>query len=264
MERIEELCCLYICHLQSIGLIHRAAHWAYRGREFYGAHLMLDRIYESAFKDADLAAEKFVGLFGTDCIDLQSQAQVLSRLLEKATEDNLIERSLSAEKRFLAYSEKLYGVLEDAGKMTLGLDDMVMAIASKREEACYLLQQSLPEQKDDNMSSKMAARKTFLKRIAQTADPMEQEKHALAQLKMQISSVLATLSKGHTNFQVQMRRETGGVNAGTTKYNLSVVLPDNTPEASARDALEKALPQIVSRVPFFAGKVNQARVVLLQ
>lgn len=262
MERLEELYCLYISHLQSIGIIHRAAHWAYKGKTFYGAHLLFDRLYEAAFKDADLAAEKAVGLFGTDCVDLQLQAQTLCKLLEKATEENLIERSLAAEKRFLGYSKRFYEVLKSAGKMTLGLDDMIMSIASKREEAVYLLQQSLPEEKDTQMNSKMAARMSFLKRIAQYIDPMDEERAALSQLKIQISSVLATLAKGHANFRITMSREAPVHQNDMPKYNFGVILAANSPEAAAKDALEKALPAIVARVPFLAGKLGQYKVMV--
>jgi hypothetical protein len=47
------------------------------------------------------------------------------------------------EKDFLKFSQEAYNCFEDEGKLTLGLDDMVMAIASQREESVYLLQQKL-------------------------------------------------------------------------------------------------------------------------
>jgi DNA-binding ferritin-like protein len=263
MERIEELCCLYLSHLRAINLIHQQSHWIVKGANSYGQHLLFERIYKSSVDDADLAAEKLVGVFGEDSIDFQAQTQLISKLLEKSATETPNEASLQAEKRFLAFSQKFSDALEAEGKMTLGVGDMLQSIASKREEACYLLQQSFPEQKDDLMNSKMAARKTFLNRVAQSTDIMEQEKKALSQLKMQISSVLATLAKGHANFQVQMRRETPSMNGGGAKYSLSVAISENSPEAAARDALEKALPSIVARVPYFAGKVGQARVILL-
>jgi hypothetical protein len=51
--------------------------------------------------------------------------------------------SLAAEKDFIKLSKDAYNCFEDEDKMTLGMDDMIMSISSKREEAVYLLQQVL-------------------------------------------------------------------------------------------------------------------------
>jgi hypothetical protein len=53
--------------------------------------------------------------------------------------------SLEIEKEFLKFSSVAYDRFEAAGHLTLGLDDMIMAIASSREEAVYLLQQTLDQ-----------------------------------------------------------------------------------------------------------------------
>jgi len=57
--------------------------------------------------------------------------------------------SLSVEKDFLKFSQEAYNCFEDENKLSLGLDDMVMAIASNRETSVYLIQQALKGTKDE-------------------------------------------------------------------------------------------------------------------
>lgn len=142
MNDLTELMSCYVAFLRVIYFIHQNNHWISKGTNFYGNHLLFQRIYESAQTDADLAAEKVVGLFGEECLDFNLQKTLINKLLELKKEDDTIKSSLEIEKKFLAFSKKVYGILEKSNKMTLGLDDMLMAIASKREESVYLLQQS--------------------------------------------------------------------------------------------------------------------------
>jgi len=114
---------------------------------FYGDHLLFERLYNSTLKDVDLAAEKFVGLLGDSVLDYDLQTSLLSKLLSKYSklEGSPGEMSLAIEKDFIKFSKEAYDCFEEEGKLSLGLDDMIMAIASQREESVYLLQQSLKE-----------------------------------------------------------------------------------------------------------------------
>jgi hypothetical protein len=107
--------------------------------------LLFERLYNSALKDLDLAAEKFVGLLGDTVLDYDLQADLLHKVLlkYKNLEGSPMEMSLEVEKEFLKFSKDAYHLFEEGGQLTLGLDDMLMAIASQREESVYLLQQAL-------------------------------------------------------------------------------------------------------------------------
>lgn len=166
MERVEELCCYYISFLRAIGLLHQNNHWLSKGKNFYGQHLLFERIYKSAQEDVDLAAEKFVGLFNEECLDLNAQSKLIQKTLEKFSGDNLIQLSLSAEKEFLEFSQKIYDTLKENDELSLGMDDMLMSVASRREEAVYLLKQSLDEKEIINT---VEARINFLKRFQKTS-----------------------------------------------------------------------------------------------
>lgn len=144
MEKCCQIAGLYLATLRAIYFIHQQNHWLSKGNDFYGNHLLFQRLYESAQADADTAAEKFIGLLGEDGLDLSFQADLLHKILKRyqGLSGNPLQMSLAIEKEFLKLSKDAYDGFETEGVMTLGLDDMIMAIASKREESVYLLQQA--------------------------------------------------------------------------------------------------------------------------
>jgi len=145
MDKCSKVGALYVATLKAIALIHQHNHWTTKGISFYGSHLLFERLYDSALENIDLAAEKFIGVFGDQCLGYDLQADLLHKVQLKYSnlEGSPVQMSLEAEKDFLKFSKDAYNCFEEEGKLTLGLDDMIMAIASKREESVYLLQQSL-------------------------------------------------------------------------------------------------------------------------
>jgi hypothetical protein len=145
MEKCFKTAALYIASLKAMALIHQNSHWTTKGNDFYGDHLLFERLYNSTLENLDTAAEKFMGLFGPDCLDYQLQTDLLHQVLlrYKVLEGEPLGMSLAVEKDFIKLSQDAYNCFEDEERLTLGLDDMVMSIASKREEAVYLLQQAL-------------------------------------------------------------------------------------------------------------------------
>ena len=145
MNKCEKTAALYVATLKAISLIHQHSHWVSKGNDFYGNHLLFERIYKSALEDLDLAAEKFIGLFRSAYLEYNLQAQLLHKLLTKYAELQGLARSLAVEKDFLKFSTVAYKCFEEEGNLTQGLDDMILAIASNREGAVYLLQQAIDE-----------------------------------------------------------------------------------------------------------------------
>lgn len=145
MDKCEKTAALYIATLKAIALIHQHDHWVAKGIDFYGKHQLFERIYKSALEDLDLAAEKFIGLFSAGYLEYNLQSELLHKVLNKYSEQEGLSRSLAIEKDFLKFSVAAYNCFEAEGKLkeSLGLDDMLMGIASHREEAVYLLQQAL-------------------------------------------------------------------------------------------------------------------------
>jgi len=145
MDKCGKIAALYIATLKAIALIHQHNHWTTSGDSFYGQHQLFERLYAATLENLDMAAEKFIGLLGDDCLSYDLQAELLNKVLTKYKnlEGSPAEMSLAAEKEFLKFSKDAYNCFEEEGHLTLGLDDMIMSIASKSEEAVYLLQQTL-------------------------------------------------------------------------------------------------------------------------
>lgn len=147
MDKCCKVASLYLASLRSLAIIHQHNHWTTKGENFYGDHLLFERLYDSAQKDMDMAAEKIIGIFGDECLNYDMQANLIHKILlkYKNLEGSPLEMSISVEKDFIKFSKEAYNCFEEEGRLTLGLDDMITAISSKREEAVYLLQQTIEE-----------------------------------------------------------------------------------------------------------------------
>lgn len=149
MEKCCQIANLYIATLRSIYLVEQHCHWMFKKN--YGDHLLFQRLYEGAQENADLAAEKCIGVLGNDAVDYDMQCDFIKKIYSKYSnlKDEPLKQALTIEKGFLALSKEAFDFWEKDGKMTLGLDDAVCLIASKREESCYLLQRALEDIKKE-------------------------------------------------------------------------------------------------------------------
>jgi DNA-binding ferritin-like protein len=145
MEKCYKVAAVYLASLKAMALIHQHNHWTTNGENFYGEHLLFERLYDSTLKNVDTAAEKFMGLFGDECLSYDIQTELLNRIMVKYKnlEGSPVEMSLAIEKDFVKFSKIAYNCFEEEDRLTLGLDDMIMSIAGQREESIYLLQQVL-------------------------------------------------------------------------------------------------------------------------
>lgn len=252
MNSITDLSCYYIALIRSVSLVHQNNHWLTKGSNFYSNHLLFERIYKSAAEDSDLAAEKLIGLFDDDVLDLHMQAQMIGRTLEHFSSGNPIKTSLEAEKKFLDYSEKFYNILrEDDGgaKLSLGLDDMLMSIASNREGAVYLLQQSL---KGDNISSKASDRIAFLNQIKTAA---QSEKALLLQKKINDNLVVNLGNRNWGQVGLNYLYVYDNNNAMLATYD--VTIPTNSPPFKDKTRYPQGLNQFKQEIMNIVAKIAQ-------
>jgi len=128
---------LYVAFLRALYSIHQHSHWKSKGSDFYGNHLLFQRLYDEAGVMVDEAAEKTIGVFG----ELLDHSDSLKELLDKYNSDDHIKNSLDASNDFINLSQELYDDLKGSGDITLGLDDMLMSIANRVEVHTYLLKQ---------------------------------------------------------------------------------------------------------------------------
>lgn len=137
----QQLMSLFVAYLRALYQIHQNAHWKSSGDSFYGDHLLFERLYNATQETADQAAEKTIGLFD----ELDDLTNVISEIVEKFNFDkyeSITSACLAAEQEFQKLCKKVYDDIKKDKSFTLGLDDMLMEIASKHEVHIYLLKQT--------------------------------------------------------------------------------------------------------------------------
>lgn len=136
-----------LCTLRTMYVHYQNLHWESKGANFYGDHLMFQRMYEVVAKETDTVAEKILGLTGnalwvSDRHSLQHGFDTIQIWYSVAPEDS-ISRALFSEAYILEQLDYARSVLDDNDSLTYGLDDMLSSVASKHEEHVYLLRQRL-------------------------------------------------------------------------------------------------------------------------
>lgn len=145
----QKLLLIYVSYLRYLSLLYQNAHWQTSGPNFYGNHLLFERLYNGTAKDLDAIAEKTIGLCGSNCINIDLQMKIMHDLCDKVCQDygvqpeKLLDTCHNVEKDFLNINKVIYEKLKETNELTLGLDDMLMAQASESEGRLYLLQQVL-------------------------------------------------------------------------------------------------------------------------
>lgn len=140
LEQTQDL----LAALQAAYLTYRTAHWQSKGDAYYGDHLMLQRIYEESAKHVDSVAERMVGYFGAESVDLVDQVDSISYYVDLFGRKRApIQASLAATEVVRELLTETYAALEKHHNLTLGMDDLLMATASEKDVHQYLLQQAL-------------------------------------------------------------------------------------------------------------------------
>ena len=151
-KKLQALCVLldvFTC-LRAMHLMHWNIHWQLKSENFYGAHLLFERLYDGDEDgdglqgEVDALAEKLVGYFGTAAVDPVITMKGAVEWLERWAEvECLHRRGLLAEEDLQTVLKNTYDTLKAIDVLPLGLDDWIMATASAHETNIYLIQQSL-------------------------------------------------------------------------------------------------------------------------
>jgi DNA-binding ferritin-like protein len=131
--------------------IHQTNHWTVAGGNYYGDHLLFQRLYEDVGDEIDKIAERSIGLGSSSNVELQCQLKCLSTLAQNlqpnidvtSNYESCILSSMQAEYIFLKLIELVVNDLKLNDEFTLGLEDLLPALFSKHEEHIYLLKQRL-------------------------------------------------------------------------------------------------------------------------
>lgn len=112
-------------------LVYQNLHWLSRGSDFYGDHLLFERLYKKLIDEVDQIAERAVGLAGDQTVELTVLCAHLQELAQAGVSMDLaieIEQAIAV-------------ILQQAEQMvdSLGAKDLLASLASSREEDLYLL-----------------------------------------------------------------------------------------------------------------------------
>ncbi len=148
MEKdIVDFTCNYFGILQACLTYSRTAHWITKGEAYYADHLMFERIYNELNELQDSFAEKAVAHFSEHSIDPIKFTKVLYDLIKELkpepTPKDLIDNLIKFIKLSITSIDELYAILKKENKLTMGLDDLLMAMCNTHEHHLYLLGQRI-------------------------------------------------------------------------------------------------------------------------
>lgn len=139
----------YLGMLRAMHLWFHGAHNVVRGAGFAGDHVdLFGKIYLATQDEIDGAIEKAIGTTGDEGLGCpthitQMALQVLSNYPSPPAISSLAMSAvgLEMEKHYLEMLEVMFDELDEAGVLSLGLNDHLAASANAHEANVYLLQQ---------------------------------------------------------------------------------------------------------------------------
>ena len=138
----KEHCLALLGLLRAIHWEYSTSHWRVRGPNFYGDHLLFQRLYENMEDCVDQLAEKLVHKYGERCVDPCHQMKIAHSWLAQI--DAILDvhdRGIKLETMLQEQIKVCYDALERANELSFGWDDFLMALANKHEGHMYLLKQ---------------------------------------------------------------------------------------------------------------------------
>jgi DNA-binding ferritin-like protein len=134
--------------LRAASIVHQSHHWQTRGGNFYGDHLLFERIYNDSLGFIDQVAERAVGSGSRDLVCPHTQAEVIHALVHywcrtpgEPTSYDMVVVSFGIEHCVVDCLKAARASLEAKNQLSDGTDNLIQGVADKHEEFLYLLQQ---------------------------------------------------------------------------------------------------------------------------
>lgn len=137
MNELQEL----LAVLRAAAWTYQTGHWIVQGSDYYGNHLLLMRLYEETGPQVDGTGERIVGYGGS--VDQADQVARASKYVTRwASIADPMKRSLVAANVVRDAVHNARSALQQAGSLTIGLDNFLQGIADVKDQHVYLLQQA--------------------------------------------------------------------------------------------------------------------------
>lgn len=134
----------FLAVTEGLQTIHHSHHWQTKGENFYGDHLLYQRLYEAILPEIDLIGEKLIGVSqDVSLTNYFKRIKSMEMFLKAVTHSDqpYVVVSHDAELTYVRMGGELMDQLEQAGLLTRGLEQMLGNILDKHEEHIYLLEQ---------------------------------------------------------------------------------------------------------------------------
>jgi len=140
----------FLAVTEALQMLEHSHHWQTKGENFYGDHLLYQRLYTDVLQEIDLIGEKLIGV--SQEIGLTNyfkRVKAMEMFLKAVTHSDqpYIVVTHDAELTYVRMGGELMDRLEQAGLLTRGLEQMLGNILDKHEEHIYLLDQRVKSNK---------------------------------------------------------------------------------------------------------------------
>lgn len=134
----------FLAVTEGLQVVHHSHHWQTKGENFYGDHLLYQRLYEAILPEIDLIGEKLIGVSqDVSLTNYFKRVKAMEMFLKAVTHSDqpYVVVSHDAELTYVRMGGELMDQLEQAGLLTRGLEQMLGNVLDKHEEHIYLLEQ---------------------------------------------------------------------------------------------------------------------------
>jgi uncharacterized protein len=124
--------------------LYFSSHWQASGPNFYGQHLMLERLYSGLHDEFDTLAEKMVAQYGEPVVAPGVILGLMAACVAQWSTESVpaMEGLVASENDLQATIRSLYDDMKAAGQLSAGLDDYLLSLANDHDTNAYLLGQA--------------------------------------------------------------------------------------------------------------------------
>ena len=138
----------FLAITEALQMLQHSHHWQTKGENFYGDHLLYQRLYETILGEIDLIGEKLIGVSKeVGLTNYFKRVKAMEVFLKAVThsEKPYIMVSHDAELAYVRLGGELMDKLQQSGLLTRGLEQMLGNVLDKHEEHIYLLDQRVKQ-----------------------------------------------------------------------------------------------------------------------
>lgn len=136
-----------IAILRSLSLYYQTIHWLANGSQYYGDHLLLQRLYDAVTPEIDTIGEKALGIMKQEsAVNLVENISMVSKILNNMDYGSVevcFNSAVKLERAFIMFC----GEQAKSDENSEGVKNLFAGMADKHEGHVYLLQQRLGESK---------------------------------------------------------------------------------------------------------------------